>query len=81
VGVHCGEVFHGFVGTLERLEFTVVGDAVNRACRYCQAAAPGELLISPDVFQHVFSMVKADKAAIQTKEGELIAHRVKELRA
>ena len=78
VGVHCGEVFHGFVGTVSRLEFTVIGDAVNRACRYCQAAEEGEILISPKVFQHVFALVKADKAVVQTKEGELMAHRVKE---
>ena len=81
VGVHCGEVFHGFVGTLNRLEFTIIGDAVNRACRYCQAAGEGEILISPSVFQHVFNLVKAEKAAVQTKEGELMAHRVKELKA
>ena len=80
IAVHCGEVFHGFVGTMNRLEFTVIGDAVNRACRYCQAAGEGEILISPNVFQHVFNLVKADKAAVQTKEGELTAHRVKELK-
>ncbi len=27
IGVHSGDVLHGFVGTQERLEFTVVGDA------------------------------------------------------
>jgi adenylate cyclase len=80
VGVHCGEVFHGFMGTLNRLEYTVIGDAVNRACRYCQAAGEGEILISPNVFQHVFGLVKAEKSLIQTKEGELLAHRVRELK-
>ena len=35
IGVHCGQVLHGFIGALERMEFTVLGDAVNRAARYC----------------------------------------------
>jgi adenylate cyclase len=80
VGLHCGEVFHGFIGAMDRLEFTVIGDAVNRACRYCDAAAPGEVLASADLFQRVFNLVKAEKVPIQTKEGELVAYRVKSLK-
>ncbi len=33
IGVHCGEVFCGAVGDAARLEFTVLGDAVNVAAR------------------------------------------------
>jgi adenylate cyclase len=80
IGLHCGEVFHGFIGTMDRLEFTVIGDAVNRACRYCECAGEGEVLISPDVFQHVFNLIKAEKTSIQTKEGPLTAYRVKEFK-
>jgi adenylate cyclase len=80
IGLHCGEAFHGFIGTVDRLEFTVIGAAVNRASRYCTGAGEGEILISPDLFQHVFNLVKADKTTIQSKEGELTGYRVKGLK-
>jgi adenylate cyclase len=71
VGVHCGQVLHGFIGSEERMEFTLIGDAVNRAARFCDAAAPGEVLISPDLHQRVWKMVRTSPRTIQTKhEGD-----------
>lgn len=33
LGLHVGEVFYGNIGSPDRLDFTVVGPAVNEACR------------------------------------------------
>ncbi|MGB0037062.1 MAG: adenylate/guanylate cyclase domain-containing protein [Candidatus Acidiferrales bacterium] len=75
IGIHCGEVVHGFVGTADRMEFTVISDAVNRAARYCAAAEGGEVLISPEVHERVWQIVETVRKKIQTKhEGEFDAY-------
>lgn len=43
-GVHWGPAAAGSLGALVRMEFAVVGDTVNLACRLQAVAAPGEVL-------------------------------------
>lgn len=77
IGVHCGDVLHGFIGAAEQMEFTVIGDAVNMAARYCDGAAGGEILISPEVHQRVWRLVETEPVSVETKhEGRLSAYRV-----
>jgi adenylate cyclase len=81
IGVHSGEVFHGFIGAADRMEFTVIGDAVNRTARYCAGAQGGEILLSPSLYQRVWTRADVEAVSIATKhEGDFQAYRLKGLK-
>ena len=45
-GLHCGPVVEGVLGSEGAKAYDFIGDTVNTAQRLCDAAAPGELLLS-----------------------------------
>lgn len=47
MGINTGTVFAGRVGGSQRYEYSVMGPAVNLAARLMDAAADGEILLSP----------------------------------
>ena len=53
IGLHRGPVMHGFIGAAERLEFTVIGDAVNVTTRVCEGAGPQETLATEALRTHL----------------------------
>jgi adenylate cyclase len=78
IGIHCGEILHGFVGSHERMQLTLIGDAANFTARYCAGAGPGHILISPALHQRLWRHIDADLVEIDTKhEGKLPAYTLK----
>jgi len=82
IGVHCGEVLHGFIGSNDRMELTVIGEAANWTARYCDGASGGEILISPAMHQRLWRYIDTELITIDTKhEGSLSAYRLKGLKS
>jgi PAS domain S-box-containing protein len=59
IGIHSGEAILGLIGTQERMEYTAIGDSVNTAKRLQENAAPGQVLVSSQVWENVKDSVKA----------------------
>jgi len=68
IGINTGTVTAGNIGSPRRLEYTVVGDAVNIASRLMDDAAGGQILISQPT---------AEELGDEFKLGKLRARRVR----
>lgn len=58
VGLHVGEALLGLVGTQRRLDYTAIGSSVNTARRLQEHAAPGQILISRQVYERLAGQVE-----------------------
>ena len=59
IGINAGEAVAGNLGAANRLEYTVIGDAVNLAQRLESQARAGEVLVSQPVYDKVAAEVEA----------------------
>ncbi|MGN6247320.1 MAG: adenylate/guanylate cyclase domain-containing protein [Ginsengibacter sp.] len=81
IGINSGEVVSGNIGSanLKRLDYTVIGDAVNMAQRLQAAAQPGQILISEASFHHVkesFQCKEVGEMTLKNKSAPVMTYEV-----
>ncbi len=62
IGVNTGEVVAGNLGSIQKMEYAVIGDGVNTSSRLCSAAGIGEVIISKSTFEEIKESEFAYKA-------------------
>jgi len=59
IGIDSGDVIAGYLGSPMRMEFTVVGDRVNTAKRFCDMATAGKIVAGYETWNQIKDLVKA----------------------
>jgi adenylate cyclase len=70
IGINCGMAIVGNIGSMDRMDYTAIGDTINLAARLEENAKRGEILISEAVFLKIRDYVVAEPRGPMQVKGK-----------
>jgi len=82
IGINTGSMVMGAMGSIDRMDFTVIGDNVNLGARLCSAAGPGQIIVSAQTIRslgedHPFQIEQLAPISVKGKQKPVTIFSVK----
>ena len=68
IGLHIGSAVMGYMGSANRMDYTVIGEVVNLASRLCAIAKPGQVIAPTEMINQLhrdFSSIQLPSVMIK----------------
>ena len=79
IGINTGQVLAGYIGSPVRMDFTVMGDGVNVASRFCSLAKAGQVVVGAMTYEQTKEIANIESMgahALKGKDEEVPAYLV-----